>query len=164
MDENMREGGCGCGHVRYRVRGEPIFVNNCHCRLCQQQTGSTSVVNAFFESERIELLAGSLKEHQVTAGSGGAHLICRCELCGSALWSIYPRLGRLGMGLRVGSMDDNSAFTPDAIIFTESKMPWVTLPEGIPAFETVYKPFDLLPPDRVARLERLIERRKDGEG
>jgi hypothetical protein len=52
MAETVREGGCGCGHVRYRVEGEPIFVNNCHCRLCQQQTGSTSVVNAFFESER----------------------------------------------------------------------------------------------------------------
>ena len=50
MADAIREGGCGCGHVRYRVEGEPIFVNNCHCRLCQRQTGSTSVVNAFFES------------------------------------------------------------------------------------------------------------------
>ena len=58
MADTVREGGCGCGQVRYRVEGEPIFVNNCHCRLCQQQTGSTSVVNAFFESERVTLLAG----------------------------------------------------------------------------------------------------------
>ena len=58
MGEKRREGGCGCGHVRYRVEGEPIFVNNCHCRLCQQQTGSTSVVNAFFETERVTVSAG----------------------------------------------------------------------------------------------------------
>ena len=65
MTDTMREGGCGCGHVRYRVEGEPIFVNNCHCRLCQQQTGSTSVVNAFFESERITLSQGDLTDHTV---------------------------------------------------------------------------------------------------
>lgn len=54
MGEELREGGCGCGAVRYRVEGDPIFVNNCHCTQCQHQTGSTSVVNAFFESERVE--------------------------------------------------------------------------------------------------------------
>ena len=145
-------------------RGEPIFVNNCHCRLCQRQTGSTSVVNAFFESEAVTLLEGALTEHEVTAGSGGLHIICRCSRCGSALWSHYPRLGRLGLGLRAGTLDDSGAFIPDAVIFTESRMPWVALPEGIPTFETVYNPFELLPPERIARLETMIERRKAGEG
>jgi len=159
-----REGGCSCGHVRYRVEGGPIFVNNCHCRLCQRQTGSTSVVNAYFESEAVTLLEGELTEHEVAAGSGGPHIICRCSQCGSALWSHYPRLGRLGLGLRAGTMDDPGAFAPDAVIFTESKMPWVALPEGIPAFETVYNPFELLPPERVVRLQAMLERRKAGGG
>ena len=159
-----REGGCSCGHVRYRVEGGPIFVNNCHCRLCQRQTGSTSVVNAYFESEAVTLLEGELTEHEVTAGSGGPHIICRCSQCGSALWSHYPRLGRLGLGLRLGTMDDPGAFTPDAVIFTESAMPWVTFPEGIPAFETVYNPLELLPPERVVRLQAMLERRKAGGG
>ncbi len=44
--------------LRYRAEGEPIFVNNCHCRLCQRQTGGTGVVNAFYESDRVELLQG----------------------------------------------------------------------------------------------------------
>ena len=83
MADAIREGGCGCGHVRYRVEGEPIFVNNCHCRLCQRQTGSTSVVNAFFESERVTLLEGELTDHTVTAGSGGPHVIRRCARCGA---------------------------------------------------------------------------------
>src|SRR4051812_48012568 len=81
MAETIREGGCGCGHVRYRARGEPMMVHNCHCRLCQQQTGSTSVVNAFFESDRVQLLQGALTEHEVKTGSGKAHIICRCGQC-----------------------------------------------------------------------------------
>ena len=157
-----RRGGCACGHVRYRVKGDPIFTNNCHCHLCQQQTGSTSVVNAFYEAERVEVLQGRLIEHMAVSGSGGPHLICRCRECGTAMWSIYPRLGRLGIGLRVGTLDDAGTITPDAVIFTESAMPWVAFPEGIPRFGKTYDFRTLLPPERVDRMEALLARRVAG--
>ncbi len=156
--DTLREGGCGCGALRYRVTGEPIFVNNCHCTQCQHQTGSTSVVNAFFESERVEVLAGELAVSTVVAGSGGAHEIMRCAACGTALWSHYPRMGRNGLGLRVGTLDDPAAFRPDAVIYTSEKMPWVPLPEGIPAFEQTYDFREVLPPGRVERLRELSRR------
>lgn len=164
MAECVREGGCACGAARYRVIGEPIFVNNCHCRLCQRQTGSTSVVNAFFESERLTVSAGELTEHTLKGGSGGDHTICRCVECGTALFSYYPRVGRLGAGIRVGSFDEPDGFTPTAVVFTESKMPWVALPEGIPAFEQYYNPAELLAPEQFERLRALITRRAAGEG
>ena len=164
MAETMHEGGCGCGALRYRVAGGPIFVNNCHCTQCQHQTGSTSVVNAFYERERIDVLRGTFTEHEVTAGSGGTHVICRCAQCGTAVLSYYPRLGRLGAGLRVGTLDDPSWVTPDAVIYVSEKMPWVALPEGIPAFEKTYAFADVLPPERVARMLALAARRKAGEG
>jgi hypothetical protein len=157
-------GGCACGAVRYRVTGAPIFVNNCHCRLCQRQTGSTSVVNAFFENEALALIEGALTEHVVTAGGGGDHTICRCARCGTAMWSFYPRLGRLGFGLRVGTLDDPGRLRPDAAIFVADRMPWVALPDDIPRFETTYNPADLLPPERFARLKAMIARRAAGEG
>lgn len=155
-DDTAREGGCGCGAVRYRVGGAPIFVNNCHCTQCQRQTGGTSVVNAFFESDRLEVLAGELSENTVTAGSGGPHVIVRCAACGVALWSHYPRLGRLGFGLRVGTLDDSGAFTPDAVIFTSEAMPWVAAPEGIPSFAKAYDFNEVLPAERVARMKALM--------
>ena len=152
MNETMREGGCGCGAVRYRVSGEPMFTNNCHCRQCQQQTGSTSVVNAFFEADRIALLSGELAEAAFPAGSGGDHVVVRCAACGSALWSHYPGMGRHGAGLRAGTLDDPGSITPDAVIFVAERMPWVALPEGIPAFATHYDFREVLPPDRLDRL------------
>ena len=155
----LLDGGCACGAVRYRIEAEPIFVNNCHCRLCQHQTGSTSVVNAFFETDAITQLSGETVRHVVKTGSGGDHLIVRCATCGTALWSHYPRLGELGAGVRAGTLDDPGAVRPDAAIFVASRMPWVTLPEGIPHFDTTYNPTELLPPERMARLGALIERR-----
>ncbi|MCB2066643.1 MAG: GFA family protein [Erythrobacter sp.] len=164
MSKRVREGGCGCGATRYRVSGEPMMVHNCHCRLCQQQTGSTSVVNAFFEGDRVDLLCGEITEHEVKGGSGNSHVICRCGQCGTALWSWYARLGRLSYGLRAGTLDDPDSVTPDVVIFTESKMPWVALPEGVPYFAQYYDFREVLPADNLARLMALVERRKAGEG
>ncbi|WBY09643.1 GFA family protein [Sphingomonas sp. 7/4-4] len=155
----LLDGGCACGAVRYRIEGEPIYVNNCHCRLCQHQTGSTSVVNAFFETDAITQLSGETVRHVVKTGSGGDQVIVRCATCGTALWSHYPRLGELGAGVRAGTLDDPGAVRPDAAIFVASRMPWVTLPEGVPHFDTTYNPAELLPPERMARLRALIERR-----
>src|SRR6478736_3586803 len=67
---SKRMGGCACGTLRYELVGEPIFVNNCHCSLCQRQTGSTSVVNMFFEAEALTQLSGETTRHVVQTGSG----------------------------------------------------------------------------------------------
>ncbi|MCI4589046.1 GFA family protein [Sphingobium sp. BYY-5] len=152
------EGGCACGAVRYRIDVDPIFVNNCHCGLCQRQSGAASAVNAFVEVEHLHLLSGTLSEHEVPTGSGKAQAIVRCAACGTAVWSHYPRLGRLGAAIRVGTLDDRAAIRPDAAIFVADRMGWTGLPDGVPVFETSYKPADILPPDRLGRLMALVAR------
>ena len=157
--ENSLSGGCACGAVRYAIHGAPIFVNHCHCTLCQKQTGSVGVVNAFIEWDMITQTSGQTSQHIVKSGSGGDHVIIRCTDCGTALWSFYPRFGELGAGVRVGTMDNPAALTPDAMIFTANRMPWVSLPQDIPQFEASFDPAQLLPPERFARLAVLIEKR-----
>lgn len=164
MAETIREGGCSCGAVRYRVTGAPIMVHNCHCRQCQQQTGSTSVVNGFWESDNIEIAQGETVEFAVPGGSGDPHVILRCAACGSAILSYYGRLGRLLSGVRAGSLDEPGSITPDVAIFTAEAMPWVALPEGIPHFETYYDPREVLAEASLDRLRALGARRKAGEG
>src|SRR5207245_283236 len=33
------DGGCTCRGVRYRMKTKPLWVNCCHCRWCQRETG-----------------------------------------------------------------------------------------------------------------------------
>ena len=40
--------------------------------------------------------------------------------------------------VRVGTLDDPGALPPDIHIYTRSKLPWVRLPEGVPAVEVYY--------------------------
>jgi hypothetical protein len=156
MTSETLEGGCGCGAVRYRLEDEPMYVNNCHCRLCQLQTGTGSAVNAFIETDRLEHLSGDLSEHEFMTGSGGIQIVVRCAKCGTPVWSHYPRLGRKTAGIRVGTLDNPSAVQPDAAIFVVSKPEWASLPEGVPQFEEYYNPAELLPVQRFERLKALL--------
>lgn len=40
MSDAVRTGGCQCGGVRFRIRGELGRPSICHCRMCQKQFGS----------------------------------------------------------------------------------------------------------------------------
>ena len=60
----MHEGGCNCGHVRYRMTSEPLTVNCCHCRMCQRLSGTAFALNAMIEADRIELIEGE-PEHSM---------------------------------------------------------------------------------------------------
>jgi hypothetical protein len=144
------EGGCACGAVRYRLESAPMFVHCCHCRDCQRQTGSAFVLNALIETDRITLLAGDPEPVPVPTDSGRPHDIWRCPACRTALWSNYSGRAQLRF-VRVGTLDDPKALPPDVHIYTRSKLPWIELPAGVPAFAAYYDTKSLWP---AASLER----------
>ena len=55
--------------------------------------------------------------------------------------------------VRAGTLDDPSAVAPDVHIYTRSKLPWVTLPDSVPAFEVYYETKELWPAANLERLE-----------
>ena len=118
------DGGCFCGAVRYRLNSAPMFVHCCHCRDCQRQSGSAFVLNALIETDRIALLAGTPQVGTVPTDSGHPHDIYRCPTCFSAVWSDFGRRPKLRF-VRVTTLDDPTAITPDVHIYTRSKLSWV---------------------------------------
>ena len=142
-------GRCACGQVSYRLTSDPIFTHCCHCRDCQRQTGSAFVINAIIETDRIEILTGTPEPVGVPTDSGYPHIIYRCPTCKTALWSDYA-MGFV-MFVRVGTLDDPTAITPDVHIYTRSKQPWVALPPDVPAFEVYYDRNSVWPEASLAR-------------
>jgi hypothetical protein len=157
-DATIRQGGCGCGAVRYRIERAPIFVNNCYCALCQLQTGSTSSAYAFFEIEAVEVLSGKLKRFAQQTGTDRKQKVMQCSECGIGLFFQPWPTGRHGICVRLGTFDDPWDIVPDAAVYVTERMPWVTLPEGIPTFDAYYNPDTLLPPERNARLRALLDK------
>ncbi len=132
------EGGCDCKAVRYRLTSAPLFVNCCHCRWCQRETGASFALNAMIEADRVELLAGEPEIVNTPSASGKGQMIARCPSCRIALWSNYGGGGDWVRFIRVGTLDDPDRLPPDIHIFTASKQPWVVLPPGTPAMDEYY--------------------------
>ena len=149
------QGRCACETVHYRLASAPMFVHCCHCRDCQRQTGSAFVLNALIESDRVTLLAGATKGITVPTDSGRPHEIHRCLQCGIALWSHYGGLKTISF-VRIGTLDTPAALPPDVHIYTRSKLPWVTLPPGVPAFEAYYDSKKLWPAESLERRRAVI--------
>jgi hypothetical protein len=149
-----REGGCSCGAVRYRLASDPLFVNCCHCLNCQRQTGSAFVINLLIEANRIELLGEDPEPFEVPRDDGSRQRIYRCPTCRIAVYSEYglPAV----RFVRGGTLDDPRAVTPDAHIFTKSKVDWLTLPDSAPSFEIYYDRHQLWPAASLERLDAVL--------
>jgi hypothetical protein len=148
------KGGCACGKVRYQLLAEPLRVHCCHCTDCQRHTGSAFVLNAIIETAAIKILRGELEAVPVPRAYG-PHDIYRCRHCKTALWSDYGHRPQIRF-VRVGTLDRPSALPPDIHIYTRTKVPWLKLPKGTPAFKDYYNTKKVWPQQSLERLRKAL--------
>jgi hypothetical protein len=79
-------------------------------------------------SEAIELLSGELRKV-----SYADRLRSFASCCGTPLF-IQDEVGAEWIDVTVASLDDPEISPPEAAIWTEDKLPWVTLDPSRPAF------------------------------
>jgi hypothetical protein len=113
------------------------------------------VLNALYESDRVELLKGEPEPVLTPSESGRGQRIARCPTCRVAVWSCYSQAGDRVRFMRVGTLDDPDRLPPDVHIYVASKQPWVVLPDGARAFAGFYKPKEVWPPETQARWSAL---------
>ena len=75
-----------------------------------------------------------------------------------AVWSHYAGAGDTISFLRVGTLDDPDGLAPDIHIYTDSKQPWVVLPEGVPAVPEYYSLKEYWPKASLERLRSVKQR------
>jgi hypothetical protein len=147
------KGGCACGTIRYELTASPLIVHACHCRDCQRITGSAFVINLWIERNFVKAGPG-VKSFRLAGGSGKDHEVFFCESCGTYLWSRYQGAPGDALFVRAGTLDRPDAVTPDVHIFTRSKLPWLPLPDGVPAFKSFYRIDDVWSVESKERLRQ----------
>jgi hypothetical protein len=152
------EGGCDCRVVRYRMMSEPMVVHACHCHWCQRETGTAFALNAMIEADRVICLGPEPEIVDTPSNSGQGQKIARCPQCRIAVWSTYAGPGPVIRFVRIGTLDDAFALRPDVHIFTESKQPWVLIPEADRRVPQYYKLEDVWSAESLARRAALKPR------
>jgi hypothetical protein len=130
------DGGCRCGQARFRLTGEPIIVHACHCTLCQKTTGGPFRAVAMIETGRVALTEGRTARFQ----GASRHTQVQCPDCGSTLWTFRPDLGEAIAFVGLGMLDDGGRLAPEVHYFVRSRQAWVSLPEGVLAFDEIGDP------------------------
>ena len=116
------EGGCRCGAVRYRVRGEPEVVGLCHCADCRKETGSAFLAYAKWPVARFSAEGGY-------ATWGGRSF---CPVCGSRLFHLDERFAEIVMGSLDRAPTD---LVPGRESWTKRRERWLRPLPGAEQFE-----------------------------
>ena len=127
MSEELREGGCLCGQVRYRVPAKPVETVVCHCRNCQKQAGSAFSVVAFFPRDSLQL-EGELQTFEDKGTSGQTVFRRFCGNCGSPVITDTEHAPEMGLiFIKAGTLDEVDDLVPSVHVWTERKHCWLTL-------------------------------------
>lgn len=130
MKEEVINGSCLCGTVRFKVTPPFAGFRYCYCSRCRKATGSAHAANLFAPAAQFAWLAG--EEHVSHFDLPGAKRfsVSFCNQCGSRV--PHQIRGREDVLVPAGSLDSDPAIRPGESIFWGSKVAWYVAPETIP--------------------------------
>ncbi|KAI4638998.1 hypothetical protein J4E93_009486 [Alternaria ventricosa] len=129
-DDVVFKGGCRCGGVQYTSSAAPSDITLCHCRACQQVSGSGFLPFTQVPKDSISFTHADTRT--VLRLSAVAERTF-CTGCGAPISMSYPS-DPDGLGLCMATVDLETLKTevaPKVVkhIFLREKAPWVVLPE-----------------------------------
>ena len=134
----LTKGSCGCGEISYTISGKPKTMVQCHCEDCQKATGTGHISLGFFAQDDVQI-NGEAKGYTVETDSGNQSTRYFCPNCGSRLYGLNT--GRPGLiTFALGTMDDHSWFSPNAVVYTKHRNEWDITRTDIPNFEEMPPP------------------------
>ncbi len=123
-------GGCQCGAIRYELSAAPDRVSLCHCRDCQLSAGAPMVSWAMMPKERLKVTKGETR----TVNSSGDAFRQFCPTCGTGLFYVNETFLPGLVDVQSMTLDDPSAFPPEAQVQVAERPAWAANLHGIQAF------------------------------
>lgn len=127
-------GGCACGAIRYEIADEPMFMNECQCRDCQQRSGTGHGSYLTFPSKERVKLSGEAKRWDVVADNGNVKGHRFCAECGSPVYLTFSDMPD-AFTIHAASLDDPGRYKPQAVTYAVRGHAWDHLDPALPKFQ-----------------------------
>ncbi|MDA0220409.1 MAG: GFA family protein [Proteobacteria bacterium] len=121
-------GGCLCGGVRFSYDGAAGPASYCHCVDCRRATGGPFAVSVRLDAARLTV-TGATASHTKASDAGSPITRHFCPACGSPLFT--HTAGAPTAYVKAGAFDDPALVRPALEIWTQSRVPWAQVPEGL---------------------------------
>lgn len=129
-------GGCACGAIRYEIKAEPVFSNECQCRQCQQRSGSGHGSYMTFAGRAEASLSGRPTEWELAGDSGKTKRFAFCPTCGTPVWQTYPAAPDL-ITITAGSLDEPGRYAPQVVTYASRAHAWDRVDPALVTFATM---------------------------
>ena len=117
----VREGGCLCGAVRYRLEGEPFLIGTCHCLDCRKESGAVFTFYAKWPIDTFRYTG------EIRTREGRSF----CPECGGRLFNLHAD----DVEIRLGSLDEApSDLKPQQEGWIKRREHWLEPVEGVPQY------------------------------
>lgn len=124
--EHCYEGGCLCGLIRYKARGEPQFPHWCHCQMCRRATGVPAAAWVNFRLAEFSFTGDDPSYYQSSANIQRGF----CSNCGASICTLEQ--GDDFISVLLGTLDDPNRIRPRYHIWTTSGVVWMDVNQDIP--------------------------------
>jgi len=124
-------GGCLCGAVRFEGKAFMQRAYYCHCTICQKSSGDPFAIGVPIKTGTLRFTKGEPTYYQSsTFGKRGL-----CAVCGSPLlWIPVSSKDDWGTNVAVCALDNSADVRPRYHTYTDTKLPWLDIPDGLPEF------------------------------
>lgn len=130
----MLTGGCACGTVRYSVDAVPYDTGWCHCRICQQVSGSGGMVFTTVALTHFTITQGLEKLGRFASTPFGERRYCR--ECGSPI-AMHVQHQASEIDIAAASLDDPDIVAPTFHIYAASAPAWALAIDGLPRYDAL---------------------------
>src|SRR5689334_18794421 len=127
-------GGCACGAIRYEISAEPIFMNDCQCRDCQQASGTGHGSYLTFPNRKAVKLTGKATHWDMVADSGNVKTRGVCPSCGAPVYLSFAAMPEL-FTIHAASLDDRARFAPQVVTYRAAGHDWDKVDTAMPQFD-----------------------------
>ena len=146
-------GGCLCGAIRYVSTAAPVDVCYCHCRMCQQSCGNPYFLSAFIAKKSFRFTSGKPRYYRSPGFPESERGFC--AECGTP---IIMRDLTDTHAIYIATFDHPEDWPPTlGHSGMESKIPWDSINDDLPCWETESDPEFNKSRDEYARLENLAK-------
>jgi hypothetical protein len=128
MNEKLT-GGCACRTVRYQLQAEPWDTGWCHCRTCQLNSGSPTMVFASIAPDAFVVTAGEDRIRSFASSSFGRRWFCGD--CGTPLYVQVEHQPET-LDFSVATLDEPDRVQPGFHIFYGSRIAWAEADDDLP--------------------------------
>ncbi len=127
----MLRGGCFCRAVRYETDAEPINRTLCHCTMCRHAAGAPLVAWFSVPPDSFRFVSGEPVHFKSSEHATRSF----CGACGTPLTFQSTRTSG-DIDVTTCSLDEPERVAPQDHTFARSKLSWVTVTDGLPAYPT----------------------------